>query len=67
MGGPERNSKALPDVDALVLACPLTPETKLLIGAPEIAALKKGAVLVNIARGGVIESPRLSPRSRADA
>ena len=51
--------KALPDVDALVLACPLTPETKLLIGAPEIAALKKGAVLVNIARGGVIDEPAL--------
>ena len=50
---------ALPDVDALVLACPLTPETKLLIGAPEVAALKKGAVLVNIARGGVIDEPAL--------
>ena len=50
---------ALPDVDALVLACPLTPETKLLIGAPEVAAMKKGAVLVNIARGGVIDEPAL--------
>ena len=45
----------LPAVDALVLACPLTDETRLLIGAPQLAALKPGAVLVNIARGGVID------------
>jgi phosphoglycerate dehydrogenase-like enzyme len=45
----------LPAVDALVLACPLTDETRLLIGAPQLAALKPGAVLVNVARGGVID------------
>jgi glyoxylate/hydroxypyruvate reductase len=50
---------ALSDVDALVLACPLTPETRLLIGEAEIAALKPGAVLVNIARGGVVDEPAL--------
>ena len=45
----------LPAVDALVLACPLTDETRLLIGAPQLAALKPGGVLVNVARGGVID------------
>ncbi|WP_460451101.1 D-2-hydroxyacid dehydrogenase [Alsobacter sp. SYSU BS001988] len=50
---------ALPQVDALVLACPLTPQTRLLIGAAEIEALKPGAVLVNIARGGVVDEPAL--------
>ena len=44
-----------PLVDALVLACPLTEETRMLISADVIAALKPGAVIVNIARGGVID------------
>jgi len=44
----------LPEVDALVLACPLTEETRRLIDTAEIAALKPGAVIVNISRGQVI-------------
>ena len=51
--------EALADVDALVLACPYTPETHHLIGAPELAALPPGAHLVNIARGAVVEEPAL--------
>jgi glyoxylate/hydroxypyruvate reductase A len=49
-----RIREALPDIDALVLACPLTEETRLLIDRPEIEALKPGAVLVNISRGQVV-------------
>lgn len=45
---------ALPEVDALILACPLTEETRLLIDRPEVEALKPGAVVVNVARGAVI-------------
>ncbi|WP_293862786.1 D-2-hydroxyacid dehydrogenase [uncultured Alsobacter sp.] len=51
---------ALPHVDALVLSCPLTEETKGLIGAADIAALKPGAVIVNIARGQVIDEPAMT-------
>ena len=51
---------ALPQVDALVLACPLTDETRLLIDRPEIEALKPGAVLVNIARGAVINEDAMA-------
>ncbi|WP_127751665.1 D-2-hydroxyacid dehydrogenase [Devosia sp. 1566] len=46
--------QVLPDVDALVLACPLTEETRLLIDKPELDALRPGAVIVNVARGQVI-------------
>jgi phosphoglycerate dehydrogenase-like enzyme len=46
--------EALPEIDALVLACPLTEETRLLIDRPEIEALKPGAVIVNISRGQVV-------------
>lgn len=44
----------LPQVDALILACPLTEQTRLLIDRPQVEALKPGAVIVNISRGGVI-------------
>jgi glyoxylate/hydroxypyruvate reductase len=49
----------LPEVDALVLACPLTERTRHLIGAPEFAALRPGCVLVNISRGQVVDEVAL--------
>jgi glyoxylate/hydroxypyruvate reductase len=45
--------------DIMVLACPLTPETFRLIGAPELAALGPDGILVNIARGAVVDEPAL--------
>jgi glyoxylate/hydroxypyruvate reductase len=45
--------------DILVLTCPLTPETFRLIGAPELAALGPDGILVNIARGAVVDEPAL--------
>ena len=50
---------ALGEVDALVLACPYTPETHHLIGEAELRSLKPGAFVVNIARGAVIDEPTL--------
>jgi len=50
---------ALREADALVLACPYTPETHHLIGAAELAALPSHAIIVNIARGAVIDEPHL--------
>ena len=49
----------LPQVDSVVLACPLTEETHHLIGAAELAALPPSAILVNVARGAVIDEPAL--------
>jgi glyoxylate/hydroxypyruvate reductase A len=43
----------LPEAEFLVLACPLTPETKGLLDRRRLARLPKGAKLVNIARGAV--------------
>jgi phosphoglycerate dehydrogenase-like enzyme len=50
---------ALAEMDAVILSCPLTEETRLMIDAPEIAAMKPGMVLVNVARGGVINEPAM--------
>jgi len=41
--------------DVVVLALPHTPKTKRLIGRPEIDQMKRGAFLVNIARGKLID------------
>ena len=49
----------LPEVDALVLACPLTTRTYHLIGSAELEQLRPGAVVVNVARGQVIDEPAL--------
>jgi glyoxylate/hydroxypyruvate reductase len=48
-------SSALPNVEALILACPLTERTFRLIGRTEFELLPPGAVVVNVARGQVID------------
>jgi glyoxylate/hydroxypyruvate reductase len=55
----EHLSDVLGSVDALVLACPLTDRTRNLIGARELALLRPGAVLVNLARGQVVDEDAL--------
>ena len=50
---------AVRGADVLVLACPLTDETRGLIGAAELRALAPGAVIVNVARGAVIDEAAL--------
>lgn len=44
----------LPRCDALVLAAPLTEETRGMVDADALAALPDGAILVNVARGGLL-------------
>lgn len=45
--------------DAVVLSTPHTPETENLIDDAAIAAMKRGSVLVNVARGAVVDEPAL--------
>jgi (S)-sulfolactate dehydrogenase len=40
--------------DVVSLHCPLTPETKNMLDATRLARMKKGALLINAARGGVV-------------
>lgn len=45
--------------DAILLHCPLTPETKRMLGAEEFSAMKKNTVLVNTCRGELLEEDAL--------
>lgn len=45
--------------DYVVVACPLTDETKGLLGTPEFASMNNDAVLVNVARGKIIVQDEL--------
>ena len=45
--------------DVIVLACPLNDATRGMVDAEFLSAVKPGAVLVNIARGGLIDEPAL--------
>lgn len=55
----------LPQVDALTLHCPLTEDTRHLIGAAELALMKPQALLINTARGGLVDEQALADALRA--
>ncbi|MDM0047970.1 hydroxyacid dehydrogenase [Variovorax sp. J22R115] len=49
----------LPLVDVLSLHVPLNKHTRNMVGATQLAAMRRGAILVNTARGEVIDEPAL--------
>jgi D-3-phosphoglycerate dehydrogenase len=67
-----RSAKSLPDdvrfvtvdelvaeADIVVLSCPLTPETKGMLSRERIRRMKTGAIVVNVARGAVVDDAGL--------
>ena len=54
----------LPQVDVLTLHCPLTPQTTGMIGARELALMKRDALLVNTARGALVDLAALAAALR---
>lgn len=55
----DRLSEVLPDADVVIIAAAFTEGTRKLIGAPELAAMRHTAVLVNVARGGLVDTDAL--------
>jgi phosphoglycerate dehydrogenase-like enzyme len=49
----------LPNADVIVLILPLTEESKGLIGPRQFALMRQGALLVNAARGGIVQTDAL--------
>lgn len=58
-GKPEALMTFLSEADVVVLCVPLTDETEGMIGAEELAAMKAGSYLVNVARGKVVDTDAL--------
>ena len=58
--GMERFEKLLPEADIIIIALPLTENTRHLLDRERLDLLKPGAVLVNISRGAVIDTSALT-------
>ena len=59
MYGPDQLLNILPEADFVVLAMPLTSETRHMIGEAELRAMKPTAHLINIGRGGTVDQDAL--------
>jgi phosphoglycerate dehydrogenase-like enzyme len=61
---PSKTRRVLAESDVVIVVLPLTPETEGLLDAEAIAAMKPGAHLVNIARGGIVDEVALAEALR---
>lgn len=57
--------RLLPEADVVIVALPATGETHGLIDAARLAAMKPSAVLINVARGVIIDLPALKDAQRS--
>jgi glycerate dehydrogenase len=55
----------LRESDVITLHVPLTPQTRGMIGAAELKAMKRSAILINTARGGLVDEQALADALRA--
>jgi len=60
VAGPDALPEMLTRADVVVLALPTTDETRALIGAAELARMKSSAILVNVARGKLVDEDALA-------
>jgi phosphoglycerate dehydrogenase-like enzyme len=56
---PERLRELLPGADVVVIAAPQTRDTRRLIGAAELAAMRRDALLINVSRGKLLDEAAL--------
>lgn len=59
MAGYDRMKQMIGDADFVLVACPLNDETEGMIGADLIGAMKPTAILINVARGKIVEEKAL--------
>ncbi len=62
--GPDQLHEMLGESDAVIVAAPATPETRHLIDAKALAAMPSHAVLVNVARGSLLDEAALADAMR---
>ena len=58
-GFPRTLDQLLAEADVVTLHCPSTPQTRSLIGRQSLARMKPGVILINVARGDLIDSEAL--------
>jgi phosphoglycerate dehydrogenase-like enzyme len=63
--GPATWREMLAETDVLIVALPLTPVTRNMVGPAEIDALPAHAILINVGRGGVVDDDHLLAALRA--
>ena len=57
--------QTLAEADILTLHCPLLPETRNMIGAAELALMRRKPLLINTARGGLVDESAVGPALEA--
>ncbi len=60
IGGASDLERYLPDADVIAICCQWTPETDKLIDAERFARMKPGSILVNVARGEIVDEDALA-------
>jgi glyoxylate/hydroxypyruvate reductase A len=60
IGAPDDLDRFLPIADVVIICCQWTPETDRLFNADRFAAMKSGSILVNIARGEIVDEDALA-------
>ena len=60
VGSPEALHDLLPSANVVVVAAPQTRETRHLIGARELAAMRRDSILVNVSRGALVDERALA-------
>jgi phosphoglycerate dehydrogenase-like enzyme len=65
--GPDGLDAELPTADVVVVAAPLTEESRGLLTADRLAALPRRAIVVNVARGALVDEEALAERLREGA
>jgi phosphoglycerate dehydrogenase-like enzyme len=58
-GGPAELDRLLASADFVLVACPLSKATRQLIGAAQLGRMRPGAVLINVARGAIVDEEAL--------
>ncbi len=66
LGGPDDLDRFLPESDFVVICCQWTPQTTRLFDKDRFAAMKAGSVLVNVARGEIVDEEALADALQRD-
>ena len=66
LGGPGDLDRLLPESDFVAICCHWTPETTRLFNAARFALMKAGSVLVNVARGEIVDEEALADALQRD-